>query len=43
MRYEDRRMLFTPESLAFESGVERLSDDVWHIAVNTPMRARAPR
>lgn len=37
MRYEDRTRLHTPERLAFESGVERLSDGVFHVAVHTPM------
>lgn len=38
MRYEDRSRLLTPEVLEFESGVERLDDGVFHVAVLTPMR-----
>ncbi len=38
MRYEDRRTLLTPEGLAFESGIERLADGTFHVAVLTPMR-----
>ena len=37
MRYEDRHLLLTPERLAFESGVERLDDGVYHVAAKTPM------
>lgn len=37
MRYEDRSRLLTPGSLAFESGVERLDDGVFHVAVLTAM------
>mgnify|MGYP001813265868 CR=1 FL=1 len=37
MRYEDRTRLLTPEVLQFESGVERLDDNVFHVAVLTPM------
>jgi hypothetical protein len=38
MRYEDRTQLLTPEVLAFESGIERLPDGTFHVAVLTPMR-----
>lgn len=37
MRYEDRARLHDPGSLAFESGVEKLEDGVYHVAVLTPM------
>ena len=37
MRYEDRTRLLDPEDLAFESGVERLDDGVFHVAVLTRM------
>ena len=35
--YEDRARLLDPEGLAFESGVERLGDGVFHVAVLTAM------
>ena len=38
MRYEDRTRLHDPDRLEFESGVERLDDGVYHVAVLTPMR-----
>ena len=38
MNYSDRKILLTPEMLVFESGIERLSDGTFHIAVLTPMR-----
>ena len=42
MRYEDRTRLLDPENLEFESGVEKLDDGVFHVAVLTSMpRARA--
>ncbi len=37
MNYRDRTRLFTPESLEFESGVERLEEGVIHVSVLTPM------
>lgn len=37
MRYEDRSLLLAPETLPFESGVERLDDGVFHVAVLTRM------
>ena len=37
MRYEDRTRLLAPEGLDFESGVERLDDGVFHVAVLTRM------
>ena len=37
MRYEDRTRLLAPESLEFESGVERLDDGVFHVAVLTAL------
>ena len=37
MRYEDRGTLLEPEGLAFESGVERLDDGIYHVAVLTRM------
>lgn len=38
MRYADRTQLLAPEHLAFESGIERLPDGTFHVAVLTPMR-----
>jgi hypothetical protein len=37
MNYEDRNRLLAPESLEFESGVERLDDGIFHVAVLTRM------
>lgn len=37
MRYEDRTLLHDPAGLEFESGVQRLEDGVFHVAVLTPM------
>ena len=37
MRYEDRWKLLAPEGLDFESGIERLDDGVFHVAVLTSL------
>ncbi len=37
MRYEDRARLLAPETLEFESGIERLDDGIFHVAVLTSM------
>ena len=38
MKYDERTRLLAPEELDFESGIERLDDGVFHVAVLTPMR-----
>ena len=37
MIYEERAQLLDPTSLEFESGVEKLEDGVYNVAVLTPM------
>ena len=37
MRYEQRQQLLQPEALAYESGVQRLDDGTFHVAVLTQM------
>lgn len=37
MHYEDRTLLHDPDRLPFESGVERLADGVYHVAVLTSL------
>ena len=37
MHYDDRLLLHAPDSLPFESGVERLHDGVFHVAALTRM------
>lgn len=42
MRFEDLPMLLTPETLPYQSGVERLDDSVLHVAVLTRMPGVSP-